>query len=156
MAQKDAEKKAKKNTEAAAAGIPVETPLEEPATAEIPPESPTLDVFGADFGSSGTVSQGAIEPDADEEKKEEENESKKESSEEEEQEDYMELFVAKELKDKIEPILEQLTERKDEFQRLDGQVAELDTEIKRVDFHYNDVAKAMLTKQGIMLDVVTP
>ena len=155
MAQKDAEKKAKKNTEGAAAGIPVETPLEEPATAEIPPESPTLDVFGADFGSSGTVSQGAIEPDADEENKDADDESKKASSEEE-QEDYMELFVAKELKDKIEPILEQLTERKDEFQRLDGQVAELDTNIKRVDLHYNDVAKAMLTKQGIMLDVVTP
>ena len=68
----------------------------------------------------------------------------------------MELFVAKELKDKIEPILEQLTARRDEFQRLDCQVAEVDAEVRRVDLHYNDVAKAMLTKQGIMLDEVTP
>ena len=34
----------------------------------------------------------------------------------------MELFVAKELKDKIEPILETLIERKVEFDRLDAQV----------------------------------
>ena len=68
----------------------------------------------------------------------------------------MELFVAKELKDKIEPILEQLTQRKDEFQRLGGQVADLDLSIKKVDLHYNDVAKAMLTKQGIILEEVTP
>lgn len=155
MVQKEAESRAA-NAEGAAGGVPGEKPVEEPATAALPPESPTLDVFGADFGSSGTVSQGAVEPDADEEKKDADDESKKASSEEEEQEDYMELFVAKELKDKIEPILEQLTERKDEFQRLDGQVAELDTNIKRVDLHYNDVAKAMLTKQGIMLDEVTP
>ena len=37
--------------------------------------------------------------------------SKRSSGEEQEEEDYMELFVAKELKDKIEPILEQLAER---------------------------------------------
>ena len=114
MAQKEAESRAA-NAEGAAGGVPGEKPVEEPATAALPPESPTLDVFGADFGSSGTVSQGAIEPDVDEEKKDADDESKKASSEEEEQEDYMELFVAKELKDKIEPILEQLTERKDEF-----------------------------------------
>ena len=38
----------------------------------------------------------------------------------------MELFVAKELKDKIEPILESLLERKTEFTRLDGEVIALD------------------------------
>ena len=58
----------------------------------------------------------------------------------------MELFVAKELKDKITPILETLLERKTEFDRLDSHVSELDTSIKQVDLHYNDVAKAMLTK----------
>ena len=66
----------------------------------------------------------------------------------------MELFVAKELKDKITPILETLLERKTEFDRLDSHVSELDTSIKQVDLHYNDVAKAMLTKQGIMLDQI--
>ena len=75
-------------------------------------------MFAADLGSSaGTVSQGAV---ADEEKKshhstKEADAASKLSSEEQEEEDYMELFVAKELKDKIEPILEQLVERKHEF-----------------------------------------
>ena len=41
----------------------------------------------------------------------------------------MELYVAKELKDKIEPIVESLLERKKEFERLDSQVIELDSSI---------------------------
>ena len=65
--------------------------------------------------SAGTVSRGAM---GDEERKSrqegdgmDEAVSKRSSGEEQEEEDYMELFVAKELKDKIEPILEQLAER---------------------------------------------
>lgn len=66
----------------------------------------------------------------------------------------MELFVHKELKDKIEPILETLLLRKTEFERLDGEVNVLDKQVEHVDMHYNEVAKAMLTKQGIILDKI--
>jgi len=52
-----------------------------------------------------------------------------ESKEETEQEDYMELYVAKELKDKIEPIEESLIERKEEFDKLFKQVSDLEIQI---------------------------
>ena len=66
----------------------------------------------------------------------------------------MELYVAKELKDKIEPIHEILKERKDEFDELSAKTERLAQQIQDVDKHYNGVAKAMLTKQGIMLDQI--
>lgn len=70
------------------------------------------------------------------------------------EEDYMELFVAKELKDKITPIEETLVERKTEFDALKLRVDELDKKIIAVDIHYNGVAKATLLKQGIVLQEV--
>ena len=60
--KQDAEK-----TEEVAAGVTPEKP-QDAAEAAVSPEPTTLDVFGAEFGSSGTVSQGAVE--VDEEQKE--------------------------------------------------------------------------------------
>ena len=95
-----------------------------------------LDEFQIDFGSSGPDDNADVASDNKTEKTEE---------------DYMELYVAKELKDKLTPIEENLTERKEEFDRLEAIVKELREQIRSVDKHYNDVAKAMLSKQGIML-----
>lgn len=54
-----------------------------------------------------------------------------------EDEDYMELFVAKELKDKITPIEETLKERKEEIDKIFNAVETLATENKTIDKHYN-------------------
>ena len=63
----------------------------------------------------------------------------------------MELFVAKELKDKITPIEETLKERKEEIDKIFDAVATLTTENKTIDKHYNSVVAALLSKQGIIL-----
>lgn len=107
------------------------------------------DVFSVDLGSS--QSAALINDDINDTNRSKVN---SESKEETEQEDYMELYVAKELKDKIEPIEESLIERKEEFDKLFKQVSDLEIQIQTVDRHYNGVSRAMLTKQGIMLQEV--
>ena len=78
-----------------------------------------------------------------EEEEEEEVEDVKETSEED---NYMELHVEKELKDKIEPLIKQLAEHKEGHEQLFLRVNELETMIQRVDRHYNGVSRALLTK----------
>ena len=51
-----AHKEAGENAEGAAGGGPGEKPQEEAGAALLIKKQTTLDVFGADFGSSGTVS----------------------------------------------------------------------------------------------------
>lgn len=63
----------------------------------------------------------------------------------------MELYVAKELKDKIEPIEETLALFKKEYEDLQAKVSQNFDQIEKVDVHYNGVVKAMLTNKGIML-----
>lgn len=71
------------------------------------------------------------------------------------EEDYMELYVAKELKDKLTPIEENLTERKAEFDELNAKVAELEKRIEVVDKHYNGCCKAILTRHGVILQEIS-
>ena len=63
----------------------------------------------------------------------------------------MELYVAKELKDKIEPIEETLALYKKEYEDLQAKMSQNFQHIEKVDVHYNGVVKAMLTNKGIML-----
>ena len=71
-----------------------------------------LDVFNVDLGSSAGSANV---------------EDAMSKSKEESEEDYMELYVQKELKDKIEPITEELKEFKDEYKVLEGRVTELES-----------------------------
>lgn len=120
-------------------------------SSEAPQEVEILDSFQVDFGSSAA---SAVDGDTNSKGEGVEKEETKEESSSEDDNEYMELFVHKELKDKIEPILETLLLRKTEFERLDGKVNVLDKQVEHVDMHYNEVAKAMLTKQGIVLDKI--
>lgn len=68
-----------------------------------------------------------------------------------EEDNYMELYVEKELKDKFDPLSELLEKRKEDIKQLSERLNTLDGHIRRVDKHYNGVSNAMLVKQGIML-----
>ena len=81
-----------------------------------------------------------------------EDEASKESSKETSEEDnYMELYVAKELKDKFEPLESSLKERMEEIEKLVERVGGLDKQVKHIDEHYDGVSRAILSKQGVML-----
>ena len=73
----------------------------------------------------------------------------------EEDDNYMELFVEKEIKQKVDPLQDQLDQRKEEIEKLVTKLRDLDETIIRVDKHYNGVAKALLTKQGILMNNVS-
>ena len=66
----------------------------------------------------------------------------------------MELYVQKELKDKLEPIDEAIASQKENHETLHEKVELLEAEIARVDKHYNDVIRAILTKQGVVLQEI--
>ncbi len=68
-----------------------------------------------------------------------------------EDDNYMELHVEKELKDKIEPIEERLTLRKEEIDKIVEWLSKLDDRIKGLDKHYDGVIKAILLKFGVKL-----
>ena len=63
----------------------------------------------------------------------------------------MELYVEKELKDKIEPLEEELKQRKSEIEKIVDRLSSLDDQLRSLDKHYDGVVKAMLVKQGIKL-----
>ena len=63
----------------------------------------------------------------------------------------MELYVQKELKDKFEPIDEELKEHKAEFKLLSTKVGEIADTLTLVDNHYNGVIKAILARHGLIL-----
>ena len=77
--------------------------------------------------------------------------SGEEGKESEPQEDYMELYVQKELKDKLEPIDEAISGQREDIETIQSKAELLEAEIARVDKHYNDVIRAILTKQGVVL-----
>ena len=77
-----------------------------------------------------------------------------EEGQSEPQEDYMELYVQKELKDKLEPIDEAIAAQKESIETIQTKAEILEAEIARVDKHYNDVIKAILTKQGVVLQEI--
>ena len=66
----------------------------------------------------------------------------------------MELYVQKELKDKLGPLEEALTEQKELNETIQTKADALEAEIARVDKHYNDVIRAILTKQGVVLQEI--
>ena len=66
----------------------------------------------------------------------------------------MELYVEKELKDKIEPISEQLEDSRAEIEKIVGRLNSFDTMLRQVDRHYDGIVKAMLSKQGIILEQI--
>ena len=66
----------------------------------------------------------------------------------------MELYVQKELKDKLGPLDEALTEQKELNETIQTKADKLEAEIERVDKHYNDVIRAILTKQGVVLQEI--
>ena len=63
----------------------------------------------------------------------------------------MELYVEKELKEKIEPLATQLSERQKEIERLIEQVQTMEGQVSRIDKHYDGVSRAILAKQGVVL-----
>lgn len=67
----------------------------------------------------------------------------------EEEDDYMELYVQKELREKFEPLQIKLTEQTDLNEVLLGQVDELKTQITLADSNFRGVVRALLARQGI-------
>ncbi len=66
----------------------------------------------------------------------------------------MELHVEKELKTKIDPLIEQLAQRKEEHEKHVVKLIELENMINKVSIHFNGVSRALLTKQGIALNEI--
>ena len=66
----------------------------------------------------------------------------------------MELYVQKELKDRFEPLAEELKGHKEEFKLLSTKVEAIAKELNYVDNHYNGVSKAILSRHGIILKQV--
>lgn len=71
-----------------------------------------------------------------------------------EDDNYMELYVEKELKDKINPIEEQLKQRKEEIEKIVERLSTMDDQMRKIDKHYNGVARAILSKQGVVLEEI--
>ena len=68
-----------------------------------------------------------------------------------EDDNYMELYVEKEIKDKFNPLEEQLQQRSDEIVKLMEKMGQMDEQIRKIDKHYDGVSRAILSKQGVML-----
>ena len=92
-----------------------------------------------------------LNPTADEKDEKEEKDEDLSSNSSEDDNNYMELHVEKELKDKIEPIEERLTLRKQEIDKIVEWLSKLDDRIKSLDKHYDGVVKAILLKFGVKL-----
>ncbi len=63
----------------------------------------------------------------------------------------MELYVEKELKDKVGPLNLQLTQRKEEIDKIVERLSKLDDQLRELDKHYDGIVKAMLSKQGVKI-----
>ena len=90
-----------------------------------------------------------LNPTADPDDKEEKDEDL--SSKSSDDNNYMELHVEKELKDKIEPIEERLSLRKEEIDKIVEWLSKLDDRLKNLDSHYDGVVRAILLKFGVKL-----
>jgi len=97
-----------------------------------------VDVFAIDLGNSQLslsvgVDDGGVSPSGgkatEQDNYDDVDKDEDEDEEEEEEEDYMELYVQKELKDKIEPLLEALKGHKEEADKLQEKVKEQECQI---------------------------
>ena len=71
-----------------------------------------------------------------------------------EEDNYMELYVEKEIKDKINPLEEQIKQRSEEIEKMQERIVFMDEKIKKIDKHYDGVSRAILSKQGVMLQEI--
>ena len=67
----------------------------------------------------------------------------------------MELYVQKELKDRCEPLEEQMIKQQEITKELKEKVSEQQTQISTIDKHYNGVSKALLSRHGIILTEIS-
>ena len=77
------------------------------------------------------------------------------SKETSEQDNYMELFVQKEIKDKFDPLQEQQKEQTEGLEKANKQISELHARLKELDDHYDGISRALLTKQGVKLNEIS-
>ena len=63
----------------------------------------------------------------------------------------MELYVAKEIKDKVEPLEENLRDREKQIEKLATRLKTLVEELRDVDTKHVGISNAILSKQGIIL-----
>ena len=113
----------------------------------------------SDVRDISSSSKDSSESDSKSEKKKKKHQSKEEElvykdeksvkSAVEEEDDYMELYVQKELREKFEPLQIKLTEQTDLNEVLLGQVDELKTQITLADSNFRGVVRALLARQGI-------
>ena len=93
-------------------------------------------------------SPGTVEESKSEEEKEEEKKS-------EEDDNYMELYVQKEIKDKVEPLEENLRDREKQIEKLATRLKNLDEQLRNCDKKHTGISNAILSKQGIILSDLT-
>ena len=67
----------------------------------------------------------------------------------------MELYVAKEIKDKVEPLEENLRDREKQIEKLATRLKTLDEQLRGVDKKHVGISNAILSKQGIILGDIT-
>lgn len=111
--------------------------------AEASPELGALSNLSPTLAFHSGVTQIFDNPASESPKKTLGNDSNKESSEED---NYMELYVEKELKDKVGPLNLQLTQRKEEIDKIVERLSKLDDQLRELDKHYDGVVKAILSK----------
>ena len=74
-------------------------------------------------------------------------EEQKES--EEDEDNYMEMYVQDQFKEKLEPINEQIENIKTDLETKEAKMKEIQDQFFKYDFHYTMVLKAMLQRMGI-------
>ena len=67
----------------------------------------------------------------------------------------MELYVAKEIKDKVEPLEDNLRDREKQIEKLAVRLKTLDEQLRNVDKKHNGISNAILSKQGVVLTDIT-
>ena len=77
------------------------------------------------------------------------------SKETSEQDNYMELFVQKEIKDKFDPLQEQQKETTEGLEKANRLIDDLSARLKDLDDHYDGISRALLTKQGVKLSEIS-
>ena len=58
----------------------------------------------------------------------------------------MELYVEKQLKEKIDPISELVYQHKEEIEKIVERLSTMDIQVRKIDKHYHGVTKAILSK----------
>ena len=67
----------------------------------------------------------------------------------------MELYVDKEIKDKVEPLEENLRDLEKKNEKLATRLKTLDEQLRGVDKKHVGISNAILSKQGIILNDIT-